>query len=445
MSAEKIQALLEKQANLAALRTRLAPSEIDFTTFDSPAFITDERLLRANLELLKELAELAGVKILLAQKAYSLYETYPLIAEYLAGAAASGYNEARLAYEAMGKEVQVYSPAYAPGELEAVLPCVDKLIFNRYRQIIEALPLVEAERARRRASGDSRELSIGLRLNPEYSEVETDLYNPAAPGSRLGTTASLLAQDLAAYALERGLPEDSKELYAPLSGIHLHCLCEENFQPLKGVVDALEAKFPELLKQVEWVNLGGGHHLTRADYDLKALVPFLREFKARHNLAEVYLEPGEAICYDAGWLLCSVLDFQPNQLVNAILDVSATCHTPDVLEMPYRPRLFAVKDREVLAGEAAELAYSYRLGGPSCLAGDSFGDYSFGVELARGDRLVFCDMALYTHVKTTMFNGMAHPDLVLYRGPNQPPRLLKRFGFKDFAARLGGSDPAEQK
>ena len=427
---------MRRQAELALLRTKTAPADLDFCELPSPAFIIDERLLRANLELLNAIEAAAGVKILLAQKAYSLFNTYPLIGRYLSGAAASGYQEARLAYEFMQKEVQVFSPAFSSGELEATLPYADKLIFNRLRQVEQHYELLTAE-MRRRYSEDLPPLKIGLRLNPEYSEVETDLYNPAAPGSRLGTTAALLAADRA--ELEARDPLRAEAVLDLITGLHVHCLCEEDFPPLRAVVDQLVERFKPYLERANWVNLGGGHHLTRADYQLAELIPFLREFKARYDLEDLYLEPGEAICYDAGWLNCRVLDLQPNQVENAILDVSATCHTPDVLEMPYRPRLFLARrgGEQLVAGDPAELRYSYRLGGPSCLAGDIFGDYSFPVELEPGDQLVFCDMALYTHVKTTMFNGMWHPDLVLYRGEGRGFCHLKRFTFADFVTRLG--------
>ncbi|MDO5738083.1 MAG: carboxynorspermidine decarboxylase [Eubacteriales bacterium] len=430
-----VSSILKMRDELAALRTRTAPAELDFASLPTPAFILDEQLLVGNLRLLQAIAEASGAKILLAQKAYSLYNTYPLIAKYLEGAAASGYQEARLARQYMDREVQVYSPAFSEAELEKTLPLADKLIFNRLSQIHRALPAIRAEQARR---SSDYPLEIGLRINPEYSEVETDLYNPAAPGSRLGTNRELFEADLASLAAE-GL--DRAAALAPIDGFHFHCLCEQNFQPLKHVVEAVEEKFGEYLSGLKWLNFGGGHHLTRADYELDLLIPFLKDFKARYNLSDLYLEPGEAIPYDAGWLVTEVLDFQPSKVNNAILNTSATCHTPDVLEMPYRPRLFLYRNgRQYLADEGGVLAHSYRLGSASCLAGDSFGDYSFELELRRGDRLVFCDMALYTHVKTTMFNGMEHPDLIFLRAGEREPVVLKHFAFADFEARLGNPD-----
>ncbi len=440
---QKIRELQEMQREVAELRTKTAPDFVDFKSFQEPAFITSERLLIANLELLQKIAEASWTTILMAQKAYALYATYPLIRRYLSGAVASGPYEARLAAEAMpDAEVQVFSPAYSDADLDETLPYVTTLIVNRLSQAHEVLPRLEAERERRRAAGDLRPLELGLRLNPEYSEVATDLYNPAAPGSRLGTTRKLFDLDCAALAREKGLQPDDPALWSLLDGVHVHSLCEDNFAPLAGVIESIEEKFDFLLRHVRWVNLGGGHHLTRADYDLDKLVSTLRLFKLRWDLEELYLEPGEAVVYDTGWLLTRVLDFVPNEVNNAILTVSATCHTPDVLEMPYRPRCFAVRDGApyTLAKEAGEAAHTYRFGGPSCLAGDIFGDYSFPEPLERGARIVFCDMTLYTHVKTTMFNGMKHPDLVLLKDDGTQ-ELLKRYTFKDFYTRFGEADP----
>lgn len=440
---QSIETLQKMQQELAALRTKTAPEFIDFESFKEPAFITSERLLIANLELLQKIAEASWTTILMAQKAYALYETYPLIRKYLAGAVASGPYEARLAAEAMpDAEVQVFSPAYSGEDLEETLPYVTKLIVNRLRQAHEVLPWLERERERRKAAGDPRPLELGLRLNPEYSEVETDLYNPAAPGSRLGTTRRLFDQDLAELAREKGMKPNDPSLWAMIDGVHVHSLCEDNFQPMIGVIENIERKFDFLLRHVRWANLGGGHHLTREDYELDKMVCALRLFKMRWDLEDLYLEPGEAVVYDTGWLLTRILDFVPNEVNNAILTVSATCHTPDVLEMPYRPRCFAIRGGApyTLAEEANVLPYTYRFAGPSCLAGDTFGDYSFETPLQRGDRIVFCDMTLYTHVKTTMFNGMKHPDLVLLK-EDGTQELLKRYTFKDFYTRFGELDP----
>lgn len=367
----------------------------------TPYFLVDETRLTHNLEILRDVQERAGCKILLAQKAFSMFAVYPLLRQYLAGSTASGLYEARLGHEEFGGETHVFSPAYREDEWDELLQYADDIVFNSPAQVRRFAP-------RARAAGKS----CGLRLNPEHSTQEGHaIYDPCSPGSRLGTTLSQFDESI--------LPL--------LDGLHFHTLCEQNSDALEETVAAVEKKFGRWLPQMKWLNLGGGHHITRGDYDVERLIRVVRHLKETYHV-EVYLEPGEAVVLNAGFLVTSVLETLQNGMDIAILDTSAACHMPDVLEMPYRPPL---RD----AGQPGEKAHTFRLGGPTCLAGDIIGDYSFDAPLREGDRLVFEDMALYTMVKTNTFNGMALPSIV-WRDKNGNCFLVRRFGYEDFKERL---------
>ena len=367
----------------------------------TPYFLVDETRLVQNLEILRQVADQAGCKILLAQKAFSMFSCYPLLRRYLAGSTASGLYEARLGREHFGGETHVFSPAYKPEEFEELLSYADHFVFNSPRQLQKFGPVAKA-------AGKA----VGLRVNPECSTQEGHaIYDPCAPGSRLGTT----------------LANFDESLLPLLDGLHFHTLCEQNSDDLETTVAAFEEKFGKYLHGLKWINLGGGHHITRKDYDRERLVRIVKHLKETYQV-EVYLEPGEAVVLNAGFLVTSVLETLHNGMDIAILDTSAACHMPDVLEMPYRPPLQN-------SGESGEKAYTYRLGGPTCLAGDVIGDYSFDAPLNEGDRLVFEDMALYTMVKTNTFNGMPLPAIV-WRDANGQEKLVKAFGYEDFKKRL---------
>ena len=367
----------------------------------TPYFVVDEGLLRKNLELLHQVQEEAGCRILLAQKAFSMFYCYPLIAQYLCGTTASGLYEARLGKEKFGGETHVFSPAYREDEFQELLTYADHFVFNSPNQLRKFGP-------RAREAGKS----VGLRTNPRCSTQEGHaIYDPCAPGSRLGTT----------------LENFDEGLLPLLDGLHFHTLCEQNSDDLETTLEAFEEQFGKYLPQMQWLNLGGGHHITRSDYDVERLVRLVKGLRERYNVT-VYLEPGEAVVLNSGFLVTEVLEVLHNDMDIAILDTSAACHMPDVLEMPYRPPLLG-------SGEAGEKAYTYRLGGPTCLAGDIIGDYSFDTPLTEGTRLTFGDMALYTMVKTNTFNGMPLPAIV-WRDLDGKETVVRQFGYEDFASRL---------
>ena len=367
----------------------------------TPYFLVDESLVTRNLEILRSVQERAGCKILLAQKAFSMYSVYPLLRQYLAGTTASGLCEARLGHEEFGGETHVFSPAYREDEWDELLRYADDIVFNTPSQVRRFAPSA-------RAAGKS----TGLRLNPECSTQEGHaIYDPCAPGSRLGTT----------------LANFDESLLPLLDGLHIHTLCEQDSDALEQTVEALEEKFGRFLGRMKWLNLGGGHHITRPGYDIDRLIRIVRHLRETYGV-EVYLEPGEAVVLGAGFLVTSVLETMQNGIDIAILDTSAACHMPDVLEMPYRPPLQG-------AGQPGEKPYTFRLGGPTCLAGDVIGDYSFDRPLHPGDQLVFEDMALYTMVKTNTFNGMVLPSIV-WRDRTGALFLVKQFGYEDFKSRL---------
>ena len=375
--------------------------KIDLAAFPTPYFVVDEARLRHNLEILKRVCDRTGCKILLAQKAFSMFAAYPIIREYLAGTTASGLFEARLGHEQFGGETHVFSPAYREEEFVQLLQYADDFVFNSPNQLRKY-----GQRAK-----DAGKL-VGLRVNPECSTQEGHaIYDPCAPGSRLGTT----------------LANFDESLLPLLDGLHFHTLCEQNSDDLETTARAFEEKFGKYLHGLKWVNFGGGHHITRPDYDIERLVRTIEHFRDTYGV-QVYLEPGEAVVYHAGFLVASVLETLHNGMDIAILDTSAACHMPDVLEMPYRPPLWQ-------SGEPGEKAHTYRLGGPTCLAGDIIGDYSFDQPLQEGDRLVFEDMALYTMVKTNTFNGMPLP-AILWRDEQGQGWLVKEFGYEDFKNRL---------
>lgn len=372
------------------------------TAVKTPYFLVDEERLVKNLELLKEIQEETGCRILLAQKAFSGFFAYPLMRRYLAGTTASGLCEARLGKEEFGGETHVFSPAYREDEFEELLSYADHFVFNSPAQLRRY-----AERAKQAGK------SVGLRVNPECSTQEGhEIYDPCAPGSRLGTVKE----------------QFDEELLPLLDGLHFHTLCEQNSDDLETTAQAFEEKFGRYLRQMKWVNFGGGHHITREDYDVERLKRVIRHFREQYGV-EVYLEPGEAVVLNAGFLVSSVLEIMKNGMDIAILDTSAACHMPDVLEMPYRPPVLS-------SGMPGEKEHTYRLAGPTCLAGDVIGDYSFDHPLAEGEQVVFGDMALYTMVKTNTFNGMILPSIV-WRNRDGEEILIKEFGYEDFKGRLG--------
>lgn len=371
----------------------------------TPCYVIQEEQLRQNLEILKGVMDRTGCKILLAQKAFSMYEVYPLIAQYLSGTTASGLYEARLGAEEMGipfgKETHIFSPAYKEEEFEEILTYCDHIVFNSFEQL---------ERFGKRAAEAGK--SVGLRINPQYSTLEGhEIYDPCAAGSRLGVTVEKFRPELLEY----------------VDGLHFHTLCEQDAQPLHDTLKEVERQFGEWLPKMKWLNFGGGHHITREGYDIALLERCICEMKEKYDL-EIFLEPGEAVALNAGVLLTKVEEIVENSIQIAILDTSAACHMPDVLEMPYRPPL---QD----GYEAEEKAYTYRLAGPTCLAGDVIGDYSFAEPLKRGDTLTFEDMAIYTMVKNNTFNGMRLPAIVL-EDKDGECRVVRQFGYEDFKMRL---------
>ena len=387
-----------------------------FQDLPTPCYVVDEALLEKNLKVLEGVMERTGARILLAQKAFSMYAMYPVIGKYLCGATASGLYEARLCAEEMVKPVQgrgkscenhVFSPAYREEDFPQILEYCDHIVFNSWRQ-------VEKYGKRAKAAGKS----IGLRINPECSTQEGHaIYDPCAPGSRLGVTKEIFLQG-------NFLKEDFLSL---LDGLHFHTLCEQNSDDLERTLAAVEEDFGEYLYGMKWINFGGGHHITREDYDIARLEKCITHMQEEYGLT-VYLEPGEAVALNAGYLVTTVLETLHNGMDIAILDTSAACHMPDVLEMPYRPPL---RD----SGQPEEKAYTYRLGGPTCLAGDIIGDYSFDHALKEGERLIFEDMAIYSMVKNNTFNGMPLPGIALQRKDGSC-ELIKSFGYEDFKGRL---------
>jgi carboxynorspermidine decarboxylase len=380
---------------------------IDFNQIPSPCYVLDEKLLRINLEILDLVQKEAGVEIICALKGYAMWATFPMIKQYLSGATASSLNEARLIFEEMGVEAHTYCPVFFDDEMEELLHYSSHVSFNSMSQYYRFRDKVKSYR---------KPVSMGLRINPEYSEVETDLYNPAIPGSRLGITRNQLPDRI---------PED-------IDGLHFHVLCENDSFVLERTLQKVEEKFADQIRQVKWFNMGGGHHITRKDYDVKHLVELLKDFRKRYpNLETVILEPGEAVGWQTGYLVSTVQDIIENQGIKvAMLDVSFSAHMPDCLEMPYKPRILGATD-------AQDGKTVYRMGGLTCLAGDymGMGDYSFEKELNIGDKVIFDDMIHYTMVKTTYFNGVKHPAIGIWKedGTFAPCRF---FGYEDYKGKL---------
>lgn len=391
-------------------RTRLERfRRLDLTRLPSPCFVVDEVAIEENCRLLAHVQRESGAKVLLALKAFSMWSLAPLVARYLSGTCASGLHEARLGREAFGGEVHAFCAAFTEPDLRDILKIADHVVFNSHAQWARFGGLAREAQAARPG------LRFGLRVNPEQSEGAVPIYDPCAPYSRLGI----------ARAEFRG---DQLE---GVSGLHFHTLCEQDFPPLERTVAAFEAKFGEFIPKMDWINFGGGHHITRFDYQVDALVALLRTFRARHRV-ELYIEPGEAIAYHAGVLVAEVLDLPVNDMPLAILDTSATCHMPDVIEMPYRPNILDAADPCI----EPQMTHRYRLGGQTCLAGDVIGDYAFAEPLTVGQRLVFEDMAYYTMVKTTTFNGINLPSIAIWNSQTDALRVVRRFGYEDFKGRL---------
>jgi carboxynorspermidine decarboxylase len=370
----------------------------------TPAYVIDEAKLEDNCRVLRGVMEETGCRILLAQKAFSAFACYPLIGRYLSGTTASGLYEARLGREEMNKENHVFSPAYREDQFDEIAGLCDHIVFNSARQLAHFAPRCEG-------------VSVGLRVNPECSTQDHAIYDPCAPGSRMGMTSGALEQAvLDGFSLSR------------VDGLHFHTLCEQNSDALEMTLQAVEEKFQPLLRNVRWVNFGGGHHITRDDYDIPRLIRCIRRIQDTYGVT-VYLEPGEAVALNAGYLVSTVMDFVENGgVTTAILDTSAACHMPDVLEMPYRPPILG-------AGEAGEKAHTYRLSSCTCLAGDVIGDYSFDRTLRIGSRLIFGDMAIYSMVKNNTFNGIPLPSIWLAE-KSGVLREIRAFGYEDFKGRL---------
>lgn len=376
---------------------------IDYSKIPSPSYVLDEARLRNNLELIKRVKESAGVEIILAFKAFALWKVFPIIREYISFSTASSYSEARLAVEEFGNPAHTYSPAYSEEEFPEIIKCSSHITFNSLSQFERFYPQVK--------KFEERKISCGLRINPEFSDVETDLYNPCAPGSRLGVVAELLGDKL---------PEG-------IEGLHFHTLCESTSFDLERTLVKVEERFGRYFSQIKWINFGGGHLMTREDYDVEHLISLLKQFRSRYPWLEVIMEPGSAFAWRTGELVSTVVDIVENKGIRtAILNVSFACHMPDCLEMPYKPDII---------GAVENGKYSYRMGGNSCLSGDFYGDWTFDKPLQVGDKIIFKDMIHYTTVKTTMFNGVSHPSLVLWT-ENDEMKLLRKFVYEDYRDRM---------
>ncbi len=383
----------------------------DIYSVKTPCYVTEEEYLSRNADILCSVSKRTGCKILLAQKAFSMYSAYPLLKDRLDGTAASGLFEARLGHEKFGGETHVYSPAYSAEQMEELARYADHFVFNSIRQY---------DMFKNALSGKE----CGVRINPRFSTQKGhEIYDPCAKGSRLGQTLPSFEKEAALYGLEG------------ISGLHFHTLCEQNSDALKLTAEEVERQFGGFLEKMSWINFGGGHHITREDYDIETLCRVIEHFRNKYSLT-VYLEPGEAVALNAGFLVTTVLDVidggTDGEYDKAITDMSAACHAPDVLEMPYRPVL--LENGAKPAGAAGEKNYTYTLGGPTCLAGDVTGDYSFDRPLKAGDRLVFCDMAIYSMCKNNTFNGMPLPSIYLARDGRA--KEVKSFGYEDFLSRL---------
>ncbi len=393
----------------------------------SPCFVVDEVAIENNLKILNRVQQESGAKVLLALKAFSMFSLAPLISKYLSGTCSSGLHEALLGYEEFGgnkkgsdhREVHVFSAAFTEPDLEELLTFSDHIVFNSFNQWQRFQPLIKKAKAQRPA------LDFGLRINPMHSEGAAEIYDPCAAGSRLGIPFDTFKQNV---------PTADDLIATGITGLHFHTLCEQLFEPLDRTLTAVEAQFGEYLHKVDWVNFGGGHHITHPDYDVDKLIARVKAFQQKYDV-QVYLEPGEAIAIHTGVLVSEVLDLGYNQMDLAILDTSATCHMPDTLEMPYRAEVIDLASKNA-AGEKGEKQHTYRLGGQTCLAGDVMGDYSFDQALEIGQRLMFDDMSHYTMVKTSTFNGIGLPSLALWNSETDEIKVVKEFGYQDFKQRL---------
>jgi carboxynorspermidine decarboxylase len=376
---------------------RIADSAID-----TPVYLLAETLIKENMQVMRYVKDRTDCRILHALKAYASFATFPVMSRYLDGTSASGLNEARLGHEKFGKEVHTFGAAYKDKEIQQILKHSSAIIFNSFYQLQKYGHMAKKSR-----------VEIGLRVNPGHAEVDTEMYNPCAPYSRLGIIYDVFSEEFPKY---KGL----------VDGLHFHAMCQQNSDVLERILKSFEKLYGQHIKGLKWVNFGGGHHITRSDYDLERLIRLINAFRNKYGV-QVYLEPGEASVYEAGVLISSVLDIVKNKVEIAIIDASAETHMPDVLLMPYKPQIMK-------SGQPNEKKYTYRIAGPSCLAGDVIGDYSFGQPLERGDRLIFTDMALYSIVKTTTFNGINLPDIAVIRDGGKI-EVVKKFGYKDYRDR----------
>ena len=377
---------------------------IDYSQIPSPAYVVDEVRLRKNLSLIKSVKERSGADIILAFKAFALWKLFPIVREYIPYSTASSLSEARLAYEEMGNYAHTYSPAYTDEEFAEIASLSSHITFNSIQQY---------ERRKTEIEGFSRHISCGIRVNPEISQVETDLYNPCAPGSRLGVTVDQFGGKL---------PEG-------IEGFHCHALCESSSHEFEKLMQAFEEKFAQFLPQLKWVNFGGGHLMTREDYDVEHLIQIVKGFRNRYPWLKVIIEPGSAFAWQTGELVSTVVDIVENHgIKTAILNISFACHMPDCLEMPYKPAILGATDE--VQGKP-----TYRMGGNSCLSGDFVGSWSFDHELQVGEKIVFMDMIHYTTVKTTLFNGVSHPSIVLWTQDDKM-EMLRKFGYEDYKSRM---------
>ena len=375
---------------------------------ETPMYIVEENLFRANLSLIRDVAQRADVEIILAFKAFALWKTFPIVREYINSTTASSLSEARLAYEEFGAPAHTFSPAYTDSEIDQIAKCSSHLSFNSLSQY---------ERMREKARNANAQLSFGLRVNPEYSEISTLLYNPCAPGTRFGVSADKLPAQL---------PSD-------IEGFHCHCHCESGADVFQRTLVHIEEKFAGWFPQLKWINFGGGHLMTRKDYDVELLVALLKDFHKRYPWLKVILEPGSAFAWQTGPLVAQVVDIVEDKgIKTAILDVSFTCHMPDCLEMPYQPD---VRGAESVEMDRAMEKNTYRLGGNSCLSGDFMGSWRFDHPLEIGEKLIFEDMIHYTTVKTNMFNGITHPSISMLKSDGKLQKM-RVFGYSDYKNRM---------
>ncbi|HCW54676.1 MAG TPA: carboxynorspermidine decarboxylase [Clostridium sp.] len=381
-------------------------SNIDINKLPSPCYLVDERLLEKNLKVLDYVQQKSGANIILALKGFSMFSTFPLVAKYLKGVTSSSLFEAKLGYEEMGKQVHIYAAAYREDEFDEIMKYCDHIVFNSFNQW-----KFYRDKIKKYSIENNKKIECGIRINPEYSEIETDIYNPCFKNSRMGVTLENFEED---------------ELEG-IDGLHFHTMCEQNSDTLERTLKVVEEKFGKYLYKMKWLNFGGGHHVAKSGYDVEKLINCINYMKDKYDVG-IYIEPGEGVAINTGFLVATVLDVVKNGMNIAILDTSAACHMPDVLEMPYRPEI-------INSGKPDEYEYTYRLGGPTCLAGDIIGDYSFKEPLKVGDKLIFCDMAHYSMVKNNTFNGINLPAIVKYSEKNGV-EVIREFKYEDFRNRL---------